>query len=199
MRVFLCRTQMCYEHCHSEGAAYMATQFGFECLCSHDADLDYARHSEGTDGLCMTECEGDTLPTSTSWRGRSSRRNVCLELALLFPDLYKIAEPKEVEEVDEVDEYVGCFADDPEDRLLGNEIKHQPDMTQVVCRVYCEGYDAQFYATQYGDECWCGMSNDEEDYKRHGSGSCLMECSGDSATVCGGFNAFNLYKNKDNQ
>lgn len=79
--------------------------------------------------------------------GVHSRRNVCLELALLYPDLYKIAEPMEVE-VEEVDEYVGCFADDPEDRLLGNEIKHQPDMTQAVCRTYCEGYDAHFYATQ---------------------------------------------------
>ncbi|CBN74220.1 EsV-1-166 [Ectocarpus siliculosus] len=178
---------MCYEHCYSEGAAYMATQFGFECWCSDDTDLDYSRHSDnidGGDGLCTTACQGDTC-----WRERA------LDACAVLVDRRALL----VEEGDEVDEYVGCFADDPEDRLLGNEIKYQPDMTQAVCRTYCEGYDAHFYATQYGDECWCGMSNDEEDYKRHGSGSCLMECSGDPGTVCGGNDAFNLYKNMDKQ
>lgn len=38
---------------------------------------------------------------------------------------------------------------------------------------------------QYGDECWCGMSADEEDYKRHGRASCLAGCSGDPAVACG--------------
>lgn len=68
MSVSLSRTQMCYEHCVDRRATYMATQHGFECWCSHDADLDYARHSDdfervdGRDyGLCATRCEGDKV------------------------------------------------------------------------------------------------------------------------------------------
>ncbi|CAM9746286.1 unnamed protein product, partial [Ectocarpus fasciculatus] len=159
-------TAMCYEHCFSKGATYMATQYGSECWCSHDTDLDFARHSNADNGLCTMACDGDNSEICGGYNA--------------------FVEPVEVETVEvEGDEYVGCFADDPDDRLLGYEIKNQPDMTQAVCRTYCEGFDAHFYATQYSEECWCGMSNDEEDYKRHGSGSCLMGCSGDPATVCG--------------
>lgn len=39
----------------------MATQFGFQCWCSDDTDLDYSRHSANIDGLCTMACEGDTV------------------------------------------------------------------------------------------------------------------------------------------
>lgn len=67
----------------------MATQYGFECWCSHDVDLDYARHSDdlervdGRDyGLCGTRCEGDkvsilhgTIPAHREkrWKPRHGR------------------------------------------------------------------------------------------------------------------------------
>lgn len=45
-------------------------------------------------------------------------------------------------------EYVGCFADDKDDRLMSHEIRHQDDMTEAVCRAHCEAFDSLFYATQ---------------------------------------------------
>ncbi|CAN0407335.1 unnamed protein product [Ectocarpus sp. 12 AP-2014] len=165
-------TAVCLEYCLDRRATYMATQYGIECWCSVDAEVEYDRHS---DGVCNHECGGDAA-------------DICGGFDAF--DLYKITEPTEPTG----DEYVGCFADDREDRLLGDEIKLQADMTQGACRTYCEERDAYFYATQYGDECWCGISEDEEDYKRHGRGSCLAGCSGDPTVACGGVDAFNLFK-----
>lgn len=78
MRVSLSRTQMCYEHCFSKEATYMATQYGFECWCSHETDLDYARHSDDMEGrdnsLCTMACEGDEVRMNNihSWQKRES-------------------------------------------------------------------------------------------------------------------------------
>lgn len=38
---------------------YMATQWGLECWCSREDDLDYARHGEG--GVCDFPCQGDEV------------------------------------------------------------------------------------------------------------------------------------------
>ncbi|CAM9398466.1 unnamed protein product, partial [Pylaiella littoralis] len=54
-------TEVCLEHCTSLGAAFMATQYGFECWCSADGGLDYERHYEivGEDAVCDFFCHGD--------------------------------------------------------------------------------------------------------------------------------------------
>lgn len=51
------RVQMCSEHCG--GAAFMATQYGDECWCSEDEDLDYGRHKPSGD--CNMPCFGDSV------------------------------------------------------------------------------------------------------------------------------------------
>lgn len=51
--------QMCSAHCSEEGAAFMATQYGDECWCSQDEELDFARHSES--GGCDTSCYGNPV------------------------------------------------------------------------------------------------------------------------------------------
>lgn len=51
--------QLCYDHCSSKGAAFMATQYSFECFCSADVDLDYKRHGDGA--VCDMACLGDEV------------------------------------------------------------------------------------------------------------------------------------------
>ena len=57
------RLQVCYEYCTELGAAFMATQWGFECWCSPDGGLDYNRHYEitGEDAVCDMPCMGDEV------------------------------------------------------------------------------------------------------------------------------------------
>ncbi|CAM9398392.1 unnamed protein product, partial [Pylaiella littoralis] len=63
-------TEVCLEHCTSLGAAFMATQYGFECWCSADGGLDYERHYEivGEDAVCDFLCHGDNCGGS-DWKG----------------------------------------------------------------------------------------------------------------------------------
>ncbi|CAM9885714.1 unnamed protein product [Ectocarpus fasciculatus] len=181
MKSPLMTSAMCAEHCFGRRATYMATQYGHECWCSGYTDLDYSRHS-GTDkgdaDLCDVYCYGSDAETCGGFDAF---------------DLYKLDGPMPSDSR----EYVGCFADDKEDRALANEIKFQDNMTQAVCRVHCESFGSSFYATQYGDECWCGAADDVEEYKRHGDGECIAGCFGDPAIACGGYDAFSLFEYLD--
>lgn len=51
--------QVCYDHCFSKGAAFMAAQFSFACFCSTDEDLEYERHGDGA--VCDMDCIGDEV------------------------------------------------------------------------------------------------------------------------------------------
>lgn len=54
---------MCLEYCTELGSAFMATQFGYQCWCSPDGGLDYARHNDivDKDPVCDTPCQGDEV------------------------------------------------------------------------------------------------------------------------------------------
>ena len=63
---------MCLDYCVGLGAAYMATQYGYECWCSADSGLDYNRHYDvvGEDAVCDMNCWGDEVRTlCTAWHG----------------------------------------------------------------------------------------------------------------------------------
>eukprot|EP00903_Cladosiphon_okamuranus_P020893 g19186.t1 len=67
---------VCLAYCTELGAAFMATQYGFECWCSSDGGLDYNRHYEitGEDAVCNMLCEGDECG-GVDWTGSKC----CLE------------------------------------------------------------------------------------------------------------------------
>ncbi|CAM9939120.1 unnamed protein product, partial [Hapterophycus canaliculatus] len=160
------RLQVCFEHCSATGAAYMATQFGVECWCSREGALDYGRHGEG--GICDYRCVGDESETCGGWNAF---------------DLFKLWIP-DAPLTDEYPEYLGCYADNKEDRVMTHKVVAE-SMTPTLCREHCLDKDAAYYGTQFGRECWCGMSDVEDDYERHGVGGCYMSCAGDKTVACG--------------
>ncbi|CAM9721826.1 unnamed protein product [Ascophyllum nodosum] len=167
-------TMMCHTYCDAKGAAYMATQYGNECWCVADPRKDL----EGSGaGVCDALCEGDDTQTCGGTDAF---------------DLYKLEWASEPDD----EEFVGCFGDDKDDRVLDEMIVTQ-SMTPSVCREHCVDKAAKFYATQYGNECFCGTSSDVSDYQVHGTGICHMRCAGEYMTSCGGYEAFNLYRMDD--
>ncbi|CAM9420102.1 unnamed protein product [Ectocarpus sp. 6 AP-2014] len=110
-------------------------------------------------------------------------------------------------------EYVGCFHDNTEDRILGDKLdsmdmttEHQDHSVSTfvsatgvqVCLAHCTELGAAFMATQFGFECWCS-ADELLDYERHyemndADAVCDMSCRGDKTQPCGGFNSFDLYK-----
>ncbi|CAM9435049.1 unnamed protein product [Sphacelaria rigidula] len=97
-------------------------------------------------------------------------------------------------------EYLSCFKDEYGDRVMEDRLISQ-DMTSSRCRTHCLQVDPghKYYATQYGNECWCGKSETFVDYDRHGLGDCNMECAGDSSEPCGGEWAFSLFRLMDSE
>ncbi|CAM9748181.1 unnamed protein product [Pylaiella littoralis] len=89
-------------------------------------------------------------------------------------------------------EYLGCFKDSKEDRVLGRQ-DISSVMTTEVCYQHCFDRGATFMATQFGSECWC-EDTVELKYERHGDNAiCDYPCTGDESETCGGFDAFSLY------
>ncbi|CAM9700723.1 unnamed protein product [Ascophyllum nodosum] len=163
--------ELCHEYCNVSGAFYMATQFGNECFCSREGDLDFDRHDVG---VCNKPCAGD----------ESERCGGSYAF-----DLYELVWPDPPTDR----EYMDCYADDAEERVMSN-MYISDDMTSAVCRDHCKDKNALYYATQYGDECWCGTSDVFADYEKYGKGTCHMRCTGDTSAACGGRYAFSLYR-----
>ncbi|CAN0515697.1 unnamed protein product, partial [Ectocarpus sp. 12 AP-2014] len=91
---------VCADHCRGESPSYTyyATQYGRECWCQEESiDL---RHGEGK---CDYQCSGDE---SIVCGGFDSFSLYSLE---------KVDSPSSPTD----DNYVGCFADDRNDRVLG--------------------------------------------------------------------------------
>lgn len=57
--------QVCVDHCAAVGAAYAATQYGYECWCYVRGRSDFDRHGNGSqeeDGpVCDMPCFGDEV------------------------------------------------------------------------------------------------------------------------------------------
>ncbi|CAN0388087.1 unnamed protein product [Pylaiella littoralis] len=162
---------VCAIYCRRESASYTyhATQYGEECWCQ-DADIDL-RHGEGT---CDFRCSGDE---SVVCGGVNSFNLYGLE---------SVDPPSPPTD----ENYVGCFADDRDDRVLGTRMSSST-MTSEACATYCaKSAPNTFYATQYGQECWCAADVD----LRHGEGECDYACTGDTGITCGGFDSFDLFR-----
>ncbi|CAM9947792.1 unnamed protein product [Scytosiphon promiscuus] len=166
-------TEVCVNHCSAEGAAYAATQYGYECWCYVRGRSDFDRHEHVPE--CDMPCQGDEEETCGGYWAFS---------------LYKLDWP--AAPVDDP-EYVNCYRDDRSDRVMTDKVTRD-DMTPAVCREHCLDKGASYYGTQYSSECWCGSSDSISDYDRHGEGVCHLECSGQEDLACGGNYAFNLFK-----
>ncbi|CAM9742807.1 unnamed protein product, partial [Sphacelaria rigidula] len=147
-----------------------------QCWCGA-SDVDYDRHGSGT---CDDDCEGDSSVKCGGYYAFTlyeQRPTPTTPAPTPAPTMYQ--------------ESLGCFKDEADDRVLTNMLS-SPDMTPTVCAAHCSSY--AYYATQYGNQCWCGAS--DVDYDRHGSGTCDDDCEGDSSVKCGGYYAFTLYEQR---
>ncbi|CAM9469933.1 unnamed protein product, partial [Sphacelaria rigidula] len=141
-------------------------QYGVECWC-RPASSDISRHGESD--RCTMRCGG----VDEEICGGNNAMNV-----------YSIAPI--------VDGELGCYADVPSDRILGDKTRDSA-MTPARCKEVCEADPANaFYGVQFANECWCGPAS--SDYTRHGeSDQCTMKCAGDDGLICGGHNAMSMY------
>lgn len=118
--LFTCRivvvllVQVCAEYCRGRSSSYKhyATQYGRECWCQ-DESIEL-RHGAGT---CDFQCSGDFSIVCGGFDSFS---------------LYELVE-RELPSPPAADNYVGCFADDRNDRVLGAK-SSSSEMTSEVIR-----------------------------------------------------------------
>ncbi|CAM9721699.1 unnamed protein product, partial [Hapterophycus canaliculatus] len=152
-----------------DGFDYYGTQFGRECWCGSGTPAEtYNLYGELTDADCDTACTGDATENCGG---------------TLTVSVYAF------------DEYVGCFQDDRDTRILPTMMPISLDsMDAAYCRVLCDGFD--HYGTQFGRECWCGSGTPAETYNLYGEltdANCDMECTGDATQSCGGLLIASVY------
>eukprot|EP00903_Cladosiphon_okamuranus_P014055 g13064.t1 len=161
---------VCADYCREQSSSYThyATQYGRECWCQDDS-IDLTQGA----GTCDYQCSGDDSIVCGGF------------------DSFSLYDLEELPSPPTDKNYMGCFADDRNERVLGAKSSSR-EMTSEACASYCteESPDNTYYATQWGQECWCAAEID----LRHGDGTCDIACTGDSGTTCGGFYAFDLFE-----
>jgi hypothetical protein len=79
-------------------------------------------------------------------------------------------------------------------RALTGKMVSESDMTIEKCTGICGAGGFVYAGLEYGQECFCGNTLDNGASISSVSGECKMPCAGNSAQICGGPNAINLYK-----
>ncbi|CAN0031064.1 unnamed protein product [Scytosiphon promiscuus] len=166
-----------------EGFDYYGTQFGRECWCGSGTPAEtYNLYGELTDAECDMECTGDA---TESCGGH-------LAASVYAFDVVDVVDP--VDAVDSTEDYVGCFQDDRDVRILPTMMPISSEMNAALCKEMCDGFD--YYGTQFSRECWCGSGTAAETYNLYEEltdADCDMECTGDATESCGGHLAASVY------
>lgn len=113
------------------------------------------------------------------------------DAAVAEPSHRRLTVPDGVEITD-----LGCFRDSRGDRVLDQGLMGQSDLTPEACASYCFNLgSSKYYGLQWGQECWCGSAGTNVD--RLGALSmdeCSFPCTGDSASLCGGYDSFQAFE-----
>ncbi|CAM9766583.1 unnamed protein product [Scytosiphon promiscuus] len=179
------------------GYNFYGTQFGEQCWCGDDASYDV-----NGPGVCDMACGGTSsgemcggLDAVSVYGGAGATAETPSPSAApgtpapaSTPDT-----PAPIQVVEPIspvsDEYLGCFADAKDARILGTMVAYEEDMSAAICKGLCASFD--FYGTQFGGQCWCG---DNANYDANGPGICDMACAGASdGEMCGGLDAVSVY------
>ncbi|CAM9520719.1 unnamed protein product, partial [Ectocarpus fasciculatus] len=89
--------------------------------------------------------------------------------------------------------YLGCYTD-TRSRIFSAPVIVSTDNSAETCKAACVGY--AYYGLQWREECFCGTA--DEDYTVYGeSDNCVLACTGDASSTCGGSWAMDVYAMDD--
>ncbi|CAM9272287.1 unnamed protein product [Scytosiphon promiscuus] len=172
--------ELCGLYCNENGKKYSGTQYGEECWCSNSSSYD----EHGSSKYCNFPCPGDSDETcGGGWAMMVSESSS-----------YGGGGDSDDESADDVvNGYLGCFKDVEDKRILDDAYwLTSTSMTLQTCINFCDEKGEDYAALEYGNECWCGSS---DNYDRHGkSTSCTTPCNGNSSQKCGGTWAASIFK-----
>ncbi|CEL08179.1 WSC domain-containing protein [Aspergillus pseudodeflectus] len=87
---------------------------------------------------------------------------------------------------------LGCYTDNTNARTLNTSILVSGN-TVPKCQAACSGAGFTLAGVEYGSQCFCGTAILNGGVPITTGGTCNIPCAGDSAQICGGSDALNLY------
>jgi hypothetical protein len=87
--------------------------------------------------------------------------------------------------------FVGCYLDDPNNRILENNLGIVRN--QLECIKMGQANNYKYVGLVGGDKCWAGNNNNISQMKRHPKNKCDIICDDGSAGYCGGPYAIQIY------
>ncbi|PVF94002.1 WSC-domain-containing protein [Serendipita vermifera] len=173
--------QKCIDGCAAAGFSSAGVEYGSECYCGN---VTFPPGSSAEPQDCSMPCRGD----ASQYCGGSYR-------ILIYARAGADTTPSRPTS-SWTPAQGGCWSDNMEGvRALEHGANGYDDLTPAKCQAICEAQGFNLAGVEYGRECFCG--NTIMGSNRPTTGGCNMRCTGDSAQICGGANAINIYV-KDN-
>jgi len=165
----------CLAYCGGLGWQYAGVEYGSECYCG-DALVNGA--SLDKTATCSSHCAGDASTYCGGGNALSLYQNPALAKSNIVVNSYASQ---------------GCMQEVAGRALTGLSLS-QANMTVELCTTACAAGGFTYAGLEYGQECYCGNALVNGATVSSVSTQCLMPCAGNSAEICGGPNAINLYK-----
>ena len=87
--------------------------------------------------------------------------------------------------------FVGCYLDDPNNRILENNLGIVRN--QLECIKLGQAKKYKYVGLEGGDVCWAGNNENISQMKRHPKNKCDIVCDDGNAGYCGGAYALQVY------
>jgi WSC domain len=89
--------------------------------------------------------------------------------------------------------YDGCWVDNLDGRILGNQQPDNAELTAESCVNTCIGLGFTVAGMEYGFQCFCDKAIHNGGALAQNQGDCSTPCPGNSAEECGAGNRMNVY------
>ncbi|KAL4888328.1 WSC domain-containing protein [Aspergillus ambiguus] len=153
--------EACQAACAGEGYTYAGMEYGTQCFCG----TAIGDRSTLVDAGCDTPCPANP---SEICGGSNS-----LSLYAIVP----------------VWQSIGCYSDSTKARTLSMSYNIAGN-TVAKCQTACKMGGYIYAGMEYGTQCFCGNTIDNEGAPATG---CATPCAGDSSEICGGSNVLSMY------
>ena len=87
--------------------------------------------------------------------------------------------------------FAGCYLDDPENRILPDNLGKVRN--QLECIKLGQAKKYKYVGLEGGDRCWAGNNENISQMKRHPKNKCNILCDDDKVGYCGGPYALQVY------
>jgi len=189
---------VCANFCASRGFKFAGVEWYTECYCGDS--LVNGASTDLVSGQCNRACGGDATQTCGGANAIQLYYNPNVVAASPSPSpsvapspSASVAPPAPTAPAS-INGLAnkGCIQEVSGRALTGDSLAND-NMTLQVCGDYCTGKGFSMFGVEYGRECYCGNSFSNGGSADLISGQCNMPCAGNSAQLCGGPNAINLY------